>query len=539
MRNGLKKLNDSKNHRFIATYEGIKNGLFAPFTILLTKVTYKGELVADHLWVKEIAAIKNLKLKSGDQISFSARVYFYKRNRPNCKSSKLFDYGLKDMFNVQKETQKRKETKQMEKEIKYVIVPYKTNTISQDVRFDFERKTIWLTQAEIVNITDLDLKTLSRRLIKVERDKNIDLQSSKMRITNNNRKVNCYSSIYLIELNQEIQSEKLSDFINWCETIFQTKDFEDYKLVRFTQDNLELEVRFTNNYETAWLNQNEIAALYGVTRENITTHIANIFSQGELEKVSVSKFFLHTGSDKKTYDVEYYNLDMILSIGYRVNSQRGIAFRKWANSVLKDYLIKGYAVNEKRLASLGKTIEIQNKMLSMTMDVDYEELSSVISEYTGALDLLDDYDHQQLSKPKGRETIYRLTYEDAIGVISSMKYGQNSTIFGIEKEEGKLNGILEAVFQNVFGQEVYQSLESKAAHLLYFLVKDHPFYDGCKRIAAMLFLEFLNRNHVLVKNGHLLIGNDALTAITLLTAVSNPDEMETIVAVIENILVKK
>ena len=230
---------------------------------------------------------------------------------------------------------------------------------------------------------------------------------------------------------------------------------------------------------------------------------------------------------------------MILSIGYRVNSERGIAFRKWANSVLKDYLIKGYAVNEKRLASLGKTIEIQNKMLSMTMDVDYAELSSVISEYTRALDLLDDYDHQQLSKPKGSETIYRLTYEDAIGVISSMKYGQNSTIFGVEKEEGKLNGILEAVFQNIFGQEVYPSLESKAAHLLYFLVKDHPFYDGCKRIAATLFLEFLNRNHALVHNGHLLISNDALTAITLLTAVSNPDEMETIVAVIENILVKK
>ena len=175
----------------------------------------------------------------------------------------------------------------------------------------------------------------------------------------------------------------------------------------------------------------------------------------------------------------------------------------------------------------------------MTMDVDYQELSSVISEYTRALDLLDDYDHQQLSKPKGSETIYRLTYEDAIDVISSMKYGQTSTIFGVEKEEGKLNGILEAVYMNVFGQEAYPSLEDKAAHLLYFLVKDHPFYDGCKRIAATLFLEFLNRNHALIKNGHLIISNDALTAITLLTAVSNPDEMETIVSVIENILVKK
>ena len=538
MRDNLKKLHDGKSHHFKAVFTTTTDKRFSPFTRMIKNVTYKGKEVANHLWIKETEAIKLLNLKGEETFTFFAIVYVYKRRRKNCKITKLFDFGLTGLYNIQKD-ETRKEINTMEQEKKYVIITYKTNTIYQDIRFDFERKTVWLTQSEISKISGLDIKTLSRRLLQLEKSDNIDLQSSKMRITQNNRKVNIYSSLYLFKLIAKIECQKLSDFIAWCEIIFQTKDFDNYKLVRFTQDNLELEVRFTNDYETAWLNQNEIASLYGVSQQNISAHIINIFQQGELEKVSVHKFFLCTDKDRKTYEVEYYNLDMILSIGYRVNSKRGIAFRKWANSVLKDFLIKGYAINEKRIKSLGKTIDIQNKMLSMTMDVDYQELSSVISEYTRALDLLDDYDHQQLSKPKGSETIYRLTYEDAIDVISSMKYGQTSTIFGVEKEEGKLNGILEAVYMNVFGQEAYPSLEDKAAHLLYFLVKDHPFYDGCKRIAATLFLEFLNRNHALIKNGHLIISNDALTAITLLTAVSNPDEMETIVSVIENILVKK
>lgn len=274
-----------------------------------------------------------------------------------------------------------------------------------------------------------------------------------------------------------------------------------------------------------------------MSRENITIHIGNIFDQGELEKVSTYKFFLHIGQNGKKYPVEHYNLDMILAIGYRVNSKQGIAFRKWANKILKDYLIKGYAINEKRLSSLGKTINIQNKMLASVMEIDFTELSNVIKEYTKALDLLDDYDHQNLEKPKGNETTYILTYEDARKIIDSMKFNLSSTIFGVEKEEGKLEGILAAVYQDVFGQEVYPSLEDKAAHLLYFLVKDHPFYDGCKRIAATLFLEFLNKNNALVRNGHLTISNDALAALTLLTAESNPEEIETIVAVIMNILV--
>lgn len=404
------------------------------------------------------------------------------------------------------------------------------------IRFDYENRTVWLTQSEIAIISGINVKTLSRQLSKLEQNHEFDLQSSKMRMRINKREVNVYNSKFLFLLNQKGELESLTDFLNWCESIFATKDLDNYKLVRFTQDNLTLEVRFTNDYETAWLNQDEIAELFHTTQQNVSLHINNIFAQGELEKVSVYKFFLHTAADGKQYPVEHYNLDMILAIGYRVNSKQGIAFRKWANRILKDYLIKGYAINEKRLSSLGKTINIQNKMLSSVMEIDFTELSNVINQYTNALNLLDDYDHQNLEKPKGRETTYVLTYEDVRKLIDSMRFNLESTIFGVEKEEGKLEGILAAVYQDVFGQEVYPSLEDKAAHLLYFLVKDHPFYDGCKRIAATLFLEFLNKNNALVKDGHLTISNDALAALTLLTAESNPEEIDTIVTVIMNIL---
>ena len=228
---------------------------------------------------------------------------------------------------------------------------------------------------------------------------------------------------------------------------------------------------------------------------------------------------------------------MIISVGYRVKSQRGILFRKWANRILKEYLLQGYSINQKRLLALNKTIETQSRMLASSLNIDQEALVSVIEEYTNALDLLDDYDHQCLNKPKGNQTIYELTYQDCRTLIDSMKFKDTSTIFGLEKEEGKLNGILAAVYQNVFDQEVYPSLEEKAAHLLYFLVKDHPFADGCKRIAATIFLEFLNRNHALVKNGKIVIANDTLVAITILTAESKPEEMDIIINLIMNLLI--
>ncbi len=227
---------------------------------------------------------------------------------------------------------------------------------------------------------------------------------------------------------------------------------------------------------------------------------------------------------------------MIISVGYRIKSKRGILFRKWANRVLKDYLIQGYAVNQKRLDNLGKTIDIQNRMLAYSLNIDKEELTKVINEYTRALDLLDNYDHQTLVKPKGSKSDYMMTYQEARDIIDSMKFNDMSDVFGVEKEQGKLDGIIAQVYQNVFGQELYPSIEEKAAHLLYFLVKDHPFADGCKRIAATLFINFLYKSNHLYRNNKQIISNEALVAITILTAESNPNEMEIIVNLITNLL---
>ena len=306
-----------------------------------------------------------------------------------------------------------------------------------------------------------------------------------------------------------------------------------FDLVRFTDNDFELDVRADSENETVWLTQDEMATLFDVDRTRITRHINNIIKDGELNEKSNVRKTHFANSDKP---VAIYDLDMIISVGYRVKSRRGILFRRWANKVLKDYLIKGYAINQKRLDALNKTIEIQTRMLSSCLDIDKEELSKVINEYTKALDLLDNYDHQTLNKPKGSFGDYVLTYKEARRIIRLMKFNETSTVFGLEKEKGKLNGILEQVYQNVFGQELYPSIEEKAAHLLYFLVKDHPFADGCKRIAATLFINFLFKNNYLYRNGKHIISNEALVAITILTAESNPNEMDVIIKLIMNLL---
>ena len=310
---------------------------------------------------------------------------------------------------------------------------------------------------------------------------------------------------------------------------------EKFDLVRFTDNDFELDVRTDSENETVWLTQEEIALLFDASRSTVTYHINNIFSSNELqENTSVEKI-----DGRVNYrPAKLYNLDVILSVGYRIKSKRGIAFRRWANKVLKDYLIKGYAINQKRLDALNKTIDIQNRMLAYSLNIDKEELAKVINEYTRALDLLDNYDHQTLVKPKGEKALYVMSYQEARDIIDSMKFNDMSDVFGVEKEQGKLNGIIEQVYQNVFGQELYPSIEEKAAHLLYFLVKDHPFADGCKRIAATLFINFLYKNNHLYRNNKQIISNEALVAITILTAESNPQEMDIIVKLIMNLLVQ-
>ena len=307
-----------------------------------------------------------------------------------------------------------------------------------------------------------------------------------------------------------------------------------FDLVRFTDNDFELDVRADSENETVWLTQEEIAFLFDSARSTVTYHINNIFSSKELEEnTSVEKF-----DGRVNYrPAKLYNLDVILSVGYRIKSKRGIAFRRWANKILKNYLIQGYAINQKKLDALNKTIDIQNRMLAYSLDIDKEELVKVINEYTRALELLDSYDHQTLVKPKGEKSAYIMSYQEARDIIDSMKFNEMSDVFGVEKEKGKLNGIIEQVYQNVFGQELYPSIEEKAAHLLYFLVKDHPFADGCKRIAATLFINFLYKNNHLYRNNKQIVSNEALVAITILTAESNPQEMEIIVKLIMNLLI--
>ena len=302
------------------------------------------------------------------------------------------------------------------------------------------------------------------------------------------------------------------------------------EIVVFSDNGLSIEVQVSPDQETVWLTQKQMGGLFGVKQATLSEHITNILESGELDETSIGFSDKSTGGRKP----RIYDLDMIISVGYRVNSKKGIAFRKWASRILKDYMLKGYAVNEKRLEALNKTVEIQSCMISSLTETPEDEVYEVVKRYTEALTLLDDYDHQCLNRPEGTDTIYRLSYEECRKLIDSMAF--DSDVFGVEKEKGKLEGILAAVYQNVFGTEVYPSIEEKAANLLYFLIKDHPFADGCKRIGASIFLEFLNKNKALYKEGKQVISNSALVAITLMVAESRPEEKDIMVTLIMNFL---
>lgn len=222
------------------------------------------------------------------------------------------------------------------------------------------------------------------------------------------------------------------------------------EIVLFNDGDLEIEVSFTPEQETVWLTLDQISELFDRDKSVISRHIYNIFKEEELSReVVVAKNAITTQhgaipGKTQTHYVDHYNLDVIISVGYRIKSSRGTKFRKWANAILKDYILKGYAINEKRLETLNKTIEIQSKMLASASELEGEDVYKVVTEYTRALDLLDDYDHQCLDKPKGSNTLYHLSYEECRKLIDSIKF--SSDVFGVEKEKGKLNGILEAVY---------------------------------------------------------------------------------------------
>ena len=304
------------------------------------------------------------------------------------------------------------------------------------------------------------------------------------------------------------------------------------EIVLFTDGDINIEVQINPEQETVWLTQKQMGELFNVKQATLSEHINNIISSGELNETSIGFSDKSSGGRKP----KIYNLDMILSVGYRVNSKKGIAFRKWANDVLKRYILKGYAINEKRLQALEKTVDIQTRMLAGALDINESDVLRAVNEYTEALLLLDQYDHQVLIKPEGKKPVYRITYENCIQMVAGMRDSFNTDVFGVEKEPGKVAGIIAAIYQSAFGQDAYPSVEEKASYLLYFLINDHPYADGCKRIAASLFLEFLDKNNALFQNGVKRISDGTLVAITLMIAESSPEEKDVMVKLVMNLL---
>lgn len=233
--------------------------------------------------------------------------------------------------------------------------------------------------------------------------------------------------------------------------------------------------------------------------------------------------------------INYYNLDVIISVGYRVKSKNGIIFRKWANKILKDYLLKGYAVNKRRLEYLEKTVKLIDIASRVDSEADTREIIRVINDYSKGLDLLDDYDHRTLKKIKGKTSDKIITYEECINVIRNLRFNEASDLFALERDNG-LNAILGSIYQTFNGKDVYSSIEEKCANLLYMVVKNHVFIDGNKRIAATLFIYFLNYYNILYKDDKKVIDNNTLASLTLLIAESNPKEKNVLVDLITNFL---
>ena len=304
------------------------------------------------------------------------------------------------------------------------------------------------------------------------------------------------------------------------------------EIVLFESSDNAVRLEVPVNQDTVWLTQEQMSTLFETARSSIAYHIGNIFKEGELARdTSVENFDRSEG--KAFRPAQYYNLDVIISVGYRVKSQRGVEFRRWANGVLKQYLLKGYSVNKSRLAQLGKMLRLMKRTEQM---LDAPQVLSVIQRYNNALELLDEYDHQTLKRPNGHSSTYVLTYEECRELIASMRFGNESDLFGNEKDDS-FKGSIGNIYQSFGGKDVYPSLEEKAANLLYFVTKNHSFSDGNKRIAAAVFLYFLDKNNALfTADGEKAIDDRTLVALIIMVAESRPDEKELMISVIMNCL---
>lgn len=290
------------------------------------------------------------------------------------------------------------------------------------------------------------------------------------------------------------------------------------------------------NDETVWLAQNQMAELFGKAKSTINEHIKNIYAEKELDKSeTMTKFGISEFANKPT---NYYNLDVIISVGYRVKSQNGITFRRWANKILKDYMIKGYSINNKRLEYLEKTvklIDIAGRIDTELKGSEAQSIIKVINTYSAALNLLDDYDHKRVIKPSGTTNNEKINYEECIKIIDKLKFNSESDLFALERNEG-LKSIIGAIYQSFDDKDLYITAEEKAANFLYLITKNHSFIDGNKRIAALLFIYFLEKNNILYKNEIQVIDNNTLVAITILIAQSNPEEKDLLVDLVMNFL---
>ena len=314
------------------------------------------------------------------------------------------------------------------------------------------------------------------------------------------------------------------------------------EIILFENQNVKLEVNMKD--ETVWLSLDQMSRLFGRDRTVITRHINNIFKEQELIKKEVCAKFAHTTphgaltNRTQTRELDYYNLDMIISVGYRVNSKNGIIFRKWANKVLKDYIIKGYAVNQKRLEYLEKTIkliDIAGRIDTELKGNEAQEIIKVINNYSNALNLLDDYDYKRISKPKGTIDNKKITYENCINVIDKLKFNNDSDLFALERNNG-LKEIIGTIYASFDGKDLYLTIEEKAANFLYLITKNHVFIDGNKRIAATLFIYFLDFYNLLYTENGQVIDNNTLVAVTILIAQSNPKEKDILIDLVMNFL---
>ena len=301
------------------------------------------------------------------------------------------------------------------------------------------------------------------------------------------------------------------------------------EIVLFETEDKKIRLSVPVSGETVWLTQEQMSELFDTARSSVAYHISNIFKENELDKDTSVEIF-DRSEKNASRPPQYYNLDVIISVGYRVKSKRGVEFRKWANYVLRQYILQGYAVNTNRIAQLGEVIQIMKRTQN---SLDSKQVLSVIEKYNEALDMLDSYDHQNMTRPKGNTATYELSYDECREVITNMRFGDESELFGKEKDDS-FQGSIGNIYQSFGGQDVYPTLEEKAAHLLYFVTKNHSFYDGNKRIAAAMFLYFLDKNGVLFREGEKLIADHTLVALTIMIAESRPEEMEMMITVVMN-----